>query len=134
MTKKSRQSKKATKSSKRTKVVAQPEEEPDTTTTFSPAEVSQPTPADPQAEVAERPVESHQRDGAADLASMITDGETTPKSTRSDAAKTNIKEGLRLHQLAGRPTKAQRTLVFGEEGYLLAPIPKPTPEKTKEKA
>ena len=30
-----------------------------------------------------------------------------------------IKEGLRLHQIAGRPSKAQLILVFGEAGYLL---------------
>jgi hypothetical protein len=42
-----------------------------------------------------------------------------PAITRSDAAKANIKEGLRLHQIAGRPTKQQLTLVFGQKGYLL---------------
>ena len=30
-----------------------------------------------------------------------------------------IKEGLRLHQIAGRPTKQQLILVFGKAGYLL---------------
>jgi hypothetical protein len=84
-------------------------------------------------------------------------------STRSEAAKANIKEGLRLHQIAGRPTRQQLTQVFGQKGYLLtwpkrtekfgitpetfqaalaegvpavplAPIPKATVEKPKEKA
>jgi len=83
--------------------------------------------------------------------------------TRSEAAKANIKEGLRLHQIAGRPTKAQLILVFGKAGYLLTwpkrtekfgirpedfqtvlakgvpaapltPVAKPTGEKTKEPA
>ena len=39
--------------------------------------------------------------------------------TRSETAKANIKEGLRLHQIAGRPTKQQLILVFGKSGYLL---------------
>jgi hypothetical protein len=37
----------------------------------------------------------------------------------SEAAKANIKEDLRLHQIAGRPTKQQLILVFGKAGYLL---------------
>jgi hypothetical protein len=45
---------------------------------------------------------------------------------RWDAAKANIKEGLRLHQIAGRPTHQQLTLVFGQKGYLLT-----WPKRTK---
>jgi len=84
-------------------------------------------------------------------------------ATRSAAAKANIKEGLRLHQIAGRPSRQQLTLVFGEKGYLmtwpkrtekfgitpesfqaalakgvpavlLTPVAKPNEEKTKETA
>jgi hypothetical protein len=157
MTKKRKQSKKESKSSKRTKVAAPPEEEPDTVTTFLPAEARQATPATPEGEIS---VESQQSVAAAVPA---TPPSPSAPNTRSDAAKANIKEGLRLHQIAGRPTRQQLTLVFGQKGYLLtwpkrtekfgitpeafqaalakgvpavplAPIPKPTPEKTKEKA
>jgi hypothetical protein len=38
---------------------------------------------------------------------------------RSEAAKANIKVALRLHQIAGRPTKQQLVLVFGQKGHLL---------------
>jgi hypothetical protein len=113
MTKKRKQSKKEPKSSKRTKVAPQPEDETDTATTFSPADAPQPTPAIPDAGIA---VESQQSVVGAAPATP-----TTPSNpvTRSEAAKANIKEGLRLHQIAGRPTKQQLILVFGQKGYLL---------------
>jgi hypothetical protein len=44
---------------------------------------------------------------------------TAPKTTRSDASKANIKQGLKQHALAGRPTKAQLILVFGTKGYAM---------------
>ena len=159
MTKKSKQSKKATKHSKRSKTLAKPEDEPDTATT-STAKAPESISVSPQTEEAGGPVESQQ---AESTVAPATKAETAPRSTRSDAAKANIKEGLRLHQIAGRPTKAQLLLVFGPKGYLLtwpkrterfditpetfqaalakgipavplAPIPKPTVEKPKEKA
>jgi hypothetical protein len=37
----------------------------------------------------------------------------------SETAKANIKEGFRLHQIAGKPTMQQLILVFGKGGYLL---------------
>jgi hypothetical protein len=113
MTKKAKQSKKATKSSKRTKVVAQTDQEIDTATATTPADAPQPTPATPEVEIS---VESQQSVTAA--APAIPTTPSTP-NTRSDAAKANIKEGLRLHQIAGRPTKQQLILVFGKAGYLL---------------
>ena len=163
MTKKPKQSKKGTKHSKRTKDAVQPEEEPDTATTFLPAETSESMPVSPQTEAAEVPVESLQAAEVTALAIQSTESEAAPKTTRSDAAKANIKEGLRLHQMAGRPTKSQLILVFGQKGYLLtwpkrterfgitpetfqaalakgaaavplAPVAKPTVEKPKEKA
>jgi hypothetical protein len=112
MTKKPKQSKKA-KSSKRTKVSAQPDEESDTASTSTPGEAPQATPASPEAEVS---VESQQSVAAAAPTTPATP--STP-NTRSEAAKANIKEGLRLHQIAGRPTKQQLILVFGKAGYLL---------------
>jgi hypothetical protein len=160
MTKKPKQSKKATKSSKRTKITAHPEEEPDTVIKSVSAEALQATPATPEAEAA---AESQQNVAITAPATPVIPATSSTSGTRSDAAKANIKEGLRLHQIAGRPTKAQLTLVFGEKGYLLtwpkrtekfgitpetfqaalakgipavplAPIPKPTVEKPKEKA
>ena len=119
MTKKQRQSKKAKKSSKRTEVAAKPEDEIDTDSmsaltevpqaapTIPEAEVAvqsqQPvtsvpaTPAIPQANVPETPVESQQADA---VTTEAAGSETAPKTTRSGAAKANIKEGLRLHQIA----------------------------------
>jgi hypothetical protein len=116
MTKKRKQSSKATKSSKRTKVAAQPEDETDTATTFSPAESPQAIPPTPEAEV---PVESPQAAEVAPLATAVTESGTAPKATRSDAAKSNIKAGLKQHAIAGRPTKAQLILVFGQKGYAM---------------
>jgi hypothetical protein len=109
MTKKPKQSKKATKSSKRTKVAAKPEDEMDTAAISTP----QATPATPEVEIA---VESQQ---SVAVAAPATPATLSKSGTRSDAAKANIKEGLRLHQIAGRPTKAQLLLVFGKAGYLL---------------
>ena len=160
MTKKAKQSKKSTKNSKRTKVLAQPQEESDTATTTTPAETPQATPAISEAEVA---VESQQPVAQAAPATPATPATTSNPVTRSDTAKANIKEGLRLHQIAGRPTKQQLILVFGKAGYLfswpkrterfgitpetfqaalakgipavpLPPVAKPTVEKTKETA
>ena len=150
MTKKTKQSKKA-KSSKRAKISAQPEEETDTATTSTPADAPQPTPAIPDAGIA---VESQQSVAAAASAAP---GTPSIPGTRSDTAKANIKEGLRLHQIAGKPTKQQLILVFGKAGYLLTwpkrtekfgitpetfqaalaavpltPVAKPNVEKTKE--
>src|ERR1700730_8387880 len=116
MTKKRKQSKKESKSSKRTKVAAPPEEEPDTVTTSSPAEARQTTTSIPEADEPEVPIESQQADAVTTEAAGSV---LAPKATRSDAAKANIKEGLRLHQLAGRPTKQQLVQVFGQKGYLL---------------
>jgi hypothetical protein len=154
MTKKPKQSKRGTKSSRRTKSPARPEEESDTTTISAQAEAPQAMPANSLSDVA---VEHQQAVPA--VAPAIP---TTPSNpgTRSDAAKANIKEGLRLHQIAGRPTKAQLILVFGTKGYAmtwaqrtarygitpetfqaalakgvpavpLTPVAKPTVEKTK---
>ena len=116
MTKKSKQSKRATKHSKRIKVAAEPEDEVDTATTFSRAETPESISVSPQTEEAGGRVESQQ---AEPTVAPATKAETAPRPTRSNAAKANIKEGLRLHQIAGRPTKAQLILVVGEKGYLL---------------
>jgi hypothetical protein len=138
MSKKHKQSKKAAKSSKRTELAAKPDDEIDTDTMSASTEVSQAAPTIPEAEVVvesqqpvasvsatpaitqvdvpEVPVESQQ---ANPVTTEVVGSGTTPKATRSDAAKANIKEGLRLHQIAGRPTKAQLVLVFGKAGYLL---------------
>jgi hypothetical protein len=109
MTKKVKQSKKASKSSKRIKGPAQSEDDSDTATTAMLAEAPQPNPATPEAKVA---IESQETSPATPIP-------PSNPATRSDAAKANIKEGLRLHQIAGRPTKQQLILVFGEAGYLL---------------
>jgi hypothetical protein len=116
MTKKTKQSKKSTKNSKRTEVQAQPEEEPDTATIFSPAEAPQAIPAILEAEA---PVESQQATEVAPLATPVAESGIAPKATRSDAAKANIKEGLKQHAIAGRPTKEQLILVFGQKGYAM---------------
>jgi hypothetical protein len=126
-------------------------------TNSAPAASSQATPATSQPEGA---VEPQQAVAAVAPATPVT---LSNPSTRSEAAKANIKEGLRLHQIAGRPTRQQLTQVFGQKGYLLtwpkrtekfgitpetfqaalaegvpavplAPIPKATVEKPKEKA
>ena len=160
MTKKQRQSKKAKKSSKRTEAAAEPEDEIDTDSMSASTEVPQAIPSTPDAEVA---VESHQPVAQAAPADPATPVIPSAPNTRSEAAKANIKEGLRLHQIAGRPTKQQLILVFGKGGYLLSwpkrterfgikpetfqaalakgvpavpltPVAKPTAEKTKETA
>ena len=158
MTKKAKLGKKATKSSKRTEVAAKPEDEIDTDNMSAPTEVPQATPPTPEAEVA---VESQQPVEQAAPGAPATPVIPSAPITRSEAARANIKEGLRLHQIAGRPTRQQLTLVFGEKGYLLTwpkrterfgitpetfqaalakgvpavpltPVTKPTVEKTKE--
>jgi hypothetical protein len=160
MTKKRKQSSKATKSSKRRKVAAQPEEEPDTATAFSPADASQATQVVAEGEIST--VELQEPIATDTPFAPVTESGTAPK-TRSETAKANIKEGLKQHALAGRPTKAQLILVFGKAGYLLTwpkrtekfgispetfqaalakgvpavpltPIAKPSVEKTKETA
>ncbi len=119
MTKKSKQAKKATKHSRRAKLAAQPEDEPDTATTFSPAEGPESVSVSLQTEAAEVPVESQQAPLVDVSVAQAAGTEAASTTTRSDAAKANIKEGLRLHQIAGRPTKAQLILVFGPKGYLM---------------
>ena len=119
MTKKSKQSKRATKHSKRIKVAAEPEDEVDTATTFSRAETPESISVSPQTEATEVPVESQQATVVDTSVAQAAGTEAAPKTTRNDAAKANIKEGLRLHQIAGRPTKAQLILVFGPKGYLM---------------
>jgi hypothetical protein len=115
MSKKHKQSRKATKISKRTKGPAQTDEEPDTGMTSTPVDDRQITPT-PQTDAPEVPVEFQQADA---VTTEAAGSETPPKTTRSEAAKANIKEELRLHQIAGRPTKQQLILVFGKGGYLL---------------
>ena len=160
MTKKPKQSKKTVKSSKRTKGPAQLDEETDTASTSALTEAPQPKPATPEAEVA---VESPQSGASPVPAVPAKPATPSNPGTRSETAKANIKEGLRLHQIAGRPTREQLTLVFGKSGYLLtwpnrtkkfgitpetfqaalakgipavplAPVAKPTVEKPKETA
>ena len=116
MSKRPKQSKKSTKNSKRTKVAAKPEDETDTAAISEVAEAPQAIPAIPEAGV---PVESQQATEAAPLATPVTESETAPKATRSEAARANIKEGLKQHTPAGRPTKEQLTLVFGTKGYAM---------------
>jgi hypothetical protein len=116
MTKKPKQSKKTAKSSKRTKGPAQPDEETDTAVNAGPAEAPQTIPSTPGAEVA---VESQQAEAATAPAAPATTTTPSNPGTRSETAKANIKEGLRLHQIAGRPTKEQLILMFGKAGYLL---------------
>ena len=117
MTKKPQRAKKSTKSSKRTKGPAHPDEETETITKSVLADAPQATSAaGPQSEVAEL---SQQPVAQAAQAAPATPATTSNPVTRSDAAKANIKEGLRLHQIAGRPTRQQLTLVFGQKGYLL---------------
>jgi hypothetical protein len=115
MTKKHRQSKKSAKRSNRTEVAAKPEDEIDTDSMPAPTEVPKATPSIPTAEVL---VESQQTAAAAPV-TPATPATSSNPGTRSDAAKANIKEGLRLHQIAGRPTKAQLVLVFGQKGYAM---------------
>jgi len=78
MTKKPKQPKKAAKNSKRTKVSAQPEDETDTATTFSPAEAPESLSVGPQTEAAEVPVESQQATEVAAPATQVTDSEAAP--------------------------------------------------------
>ena len=114
LTKKPKQFRKITKSSKRTKVAAQPGEEPDTATQSTLAEAPQAKLLTPGAEVAVDPRPAGSAHAPATAATPVTPSNLV---TRSDAAKANIKEGLRLHQLAGRPTKQQLIFVFGKAGY-----------------
>ena len=75
MTKKSKQSKRATKHSKRIKVAAEPEDEVDTATTFSRAETPESISVSPQTEEAGGPVESQQ---AEPTVAPATKAETAP--------------------------------------------------------
>ena len=116
MTKKPQRAKKSTKSSKRTKGPAHPDEETETITKSVLADAPQATSAaGPQSEVAEL-----SQQPVAQAANPATSATPSNPGTRSEAAKANIKEGLRLHQIAGRPTKQQLILVFGKAGYLLS--------------
>ena len=108
---------KSTKNSKRTKESAQPDDETDTATQSTVAEAPQATPATPEANVV---VDSQQPVTQAAPAAPATPVIPSAPNTRSEAAKASIKEGLRLHQIAGRPTKQQLILVFGKAGYLLS--------------
>jgi hypothetical protein len=99
MTKKRKQSSKATKSSKRRKVAAQPEEEPDTATAFTPADASQATQVVAEGEIST--VELQEPIATDTPFAPVTESGTAPK-TRSETAKANIKEGLKQHALAGR--------------------------------
>jgi hypothetical protein len=116
MTKKPKQSKKSTKNSKQTKGPAQTEDETDTAIQSEVAEAPQAAPAISQAEAVG---ESQQTVAPTAPAASATPATPANPGTRSEAAKANIKEGLRLHQIAGRPTKQQLILVFGKAGYLL---------------
>jgi hypothetical protein len=116
MTKKQRQAKKAKKSSKRTEVATKPEDETDTAAISGVPEAPQTAPATSQPEVSG---ESQQPVAADAQTAPATPTAPSNSVTRSDPAKANIKEGLRLHQIAGRPTRQQLTQVFGQKGYLL---------------
>jgi hypothetical protein len=116
MSKKQKQSRKVTKSSKRTEVAAKPEDEIDTDSMSASTEVPQATPATQEVEVA---VEPQHTEAVASPTAQATPATRSNPATRSEAARANIKEGLRLHQIAGRPTKQQLILVFGKAGYLL---------------
>jgi hypothetical protein len=115
MTKKTKQSKKATKSSKRTKVAAKPEDETDTAAISGVAEA----PEAPTIQEAEVTVEFQPATDVVGPATPVTDSGTAHKATRSETAKANIKEGLKQHAIAGRPTKEQLILVFGQKGYAM---------------
>ncbi len=89
MSKKPKQSKKATKSSKRTRVAAKPAKETKAATKVTPAVTQSATPANQP---------------------------TATPVTRSKAARAHIAEGTRLFALAGRPTKDQFVKVYGPKG------------------
>jgi hypothetical protein len=116
MTKKSKQAKKATKHSRRPKLAAQPEDEPDTATTFSPAEGPESVSVSLQTEAADVPVESQQAPLVDVSVAQAAGTEAASTTTRGDAAKANIKEGLRLHQIAGRPNQGTTYSRFRSEG------------------
>jgi hypothetical protein len=138
---------------RKTKKVTKPAEETHTATNSVTAVAQQQAP----------PVESHQAAPTVATPPTPVTEPGNPTVTWSEAAKANIKEGLRLHQIAGRPTKALLIGVFGKAGYLLtwpkriekfgitpetfqaalakgvpavplAPVAKPNVEKTKGKA
>jgi hypothetical protein len=115
MSKKQKQSKKATKNSKRTKVAAKAEDETDTAAISEVAAA----PEAPTIQEAEVTVELQPATDVAGPATPVTESGTAPKATRSETAKANIKEGLKQHAIAGRPTKEQLILVFGQKGYVL---------------
>jgi hypothetical protein len=89
MKKKSKRSKKATKSSERTRLAKKPVNETN-------------APAKPELS-AGRP------------ATQSTKAKATPV-TRSTSARAHVAEGTRLFALAGRPTKAQFVKVYGPQG------------------
>jgi hypothetical protein len=113
MSKIHKQSKKAKKTSKRAEVAAKPEDDIDTESVSTIAEAPQVAPTIPEAEVA---VEPQKADA---VTTEAVGSGTALKVTRSETAKANIKEGLKQHAIAGRPTKAQLILVFGTKGYAM---------------
>jgi len=142
MAKKQKRSKKVSKSSKRSKDQAQSEEGSDMDSTIELVDISPASVSAPEKEVnldrqqaesvsastsasesaTSQPEAVGQSQLVATEATSVIPAEPVAQShptTRSDAAKANIKEGLRLHQIAGRPTKQQLVLVFGQKGYLL---------------
>jgi hypothetical protein len=88
-------------------------------TTFSVTEAPQASLADPVTPEANVAIESRQATEVAAPATPVTESETAPKVTRSETAKSNIREGLKQHAIAGRLTKAQLVLVFGQKGYAM---------------
>lgn len=89
MATKPKRSKKATKSSKRTKVELKPVKETKVATKSAPAVIQSTTPAT-------KP--------------------TTAPVTRSNSARAHISEGTRLYALSGLPTKGQFIEVYGPKG------------------
>ena len=77
------------------------------------------TPTEPPPPVTEVAVKSQSAVTTPNPAASATESQEIPKATRSEAARANIKEGLKQHALAGRPTKTQLILVFGEKGYAM---------------
>jgi hypothetical protein len=111
MTKKSKQSKKATRHSKRSKTLAKPEDEPDTATT-STAKAPESISVSPQTEEAGGPVESQQ---AESTVAPATKAETAPRSTRSDAAKATSRKDCSSLVLQLPPVRWLRLKQSGQQ-------------------
>ena len=118
MSKKQKQSRKTTKSSKRTKGLAQPEDETDTASTSTPAvgqqEVATVETQHAVGATAEVPVKN-----VAETPAETPTAVTKPVVTRSPEARAAMAAGRAAHQRAGFPTRQQLALVFGEKGYFL---------------